>query len=83
MANSVTDMAGDAPPAQPAPAKRAGRKLSPDVLGWLQAAPLSVVMIGFLLAPIVMIVIVSFWIHSLNIYLKMRKMIRRLFTTSL
>lgn len=61
MANSVTEMAGDAPPAQPAPAKRAGRRLSPDVLGWLQAAPLSVVMIGFLLAPIVMIVIVSFW----------------------
>ncbi|WP_121629826.1 ABC transporter permease [Tropicibacter alexandrii] len=31
------------------------------VLGWLQAAPLALVLVGFLLAPIVMIVIVSFW----------------------
>ncbi|MGR3321488.1 MAG: ABC transporter permease, partial [Pseudooceanicola sp.] len=35
----------------------AGRHL----LGWLQAAPLTVVLVGFLVAPIVMIVIVSFW----------------------
>ena len=31
------------------------------VLGWLQAAPLALVLLGFLMAPIVMIVIVSFW----------------------
>ena len=31
------------------------------VLGWLQAAPLTLVLLGFLVAPIVMIVIVSFW----------------------
>jgi putative spermidine/putrescine transport system permease protein len=31
------------------------------VLGWLQAAPLTLVLLGFLMAPIVMIVIVSFW----------------------
>lgn len=31
------------------------------VLGWLQAAPLSLVLICFLVAPIVMIFIVSFW----------------------
>lgn len=31
------------------------------VLGWLQAAPLTLVLLGLLVAPIVMIVIVSFW----------------------
>ncbi|WGW05934.1 ABC transporter permease [Tropicibacter oceani] len=31
------------------------------VLGWLQAAPLTAVLLGFLVAPIVMIVVVSFW----------------------
>ncbi|QUS35311.1 ABC transporter permease [Falsirhodobacter algicola] len=31
------------------------------VTGWLQAAPLTVVLLGFLLAPIITIVIVSFW----------------------
>ena len=31
------------------------------VLGWLQAVPLTLVLLGFLMAPIVMIVIVSFW----------------------
>ncbi|MCR8546454.1 ABC transporter permease [Salipiger sp. P9] len=31
------------------------------VTGWLQAAPLSLVLIGFLILPIVTIVIVSFW----------------------
>jgi putative spermidine/putrescine transport system permease protein len=34
---------------------------SRHVLGWLQAAPLALVLLGFLIAPIVMIVIVSFW----------------------
>ena len=34
---------------------------SRHVLGWLQAAPLSLVLLAFLIAPIVMIVIVSFW----------------------
>lgn len=32
-----------------------------NVLGGLQASPLAVVLLGFLVAPIVMIVIVSFW----------------------
>lgn len=32
-----------------------------NVLGWLQVSPLAVVLLGFLVAPIVMIVIVSFW----------------------
>ncbi len=31
------------------------------IVGWLEAAPLAVVLLGFLIAPIVMIVIVSFW----------------------
>ncbi len=31
------------------------------VTGWLQAAPLTLILIAFLVAPIVMIVIVSFW----------------------
>ncbi|PWJ21613.1 ABC transporter permease [Jannaschia seohaensis] len=31
------------------------------VLGWLEAAPLTLVLLAFLIAPIVMIVIVSFW----------------------
>lgn len=34
---------------------------SRHLIGWLQAAPLSLVLIGFLVAPIVMIFIVSFW----------------------
>ena len=32
-----------------------------DLLGWAQAAPLTAVLLAFLVAPIVMIVIVSFW----------------------
>lgn len=32
-----------------------------NVMGWLQASPLAVVLLGFLVAPIAMIVIVSFW----------------------
>ncbi|MCR9110433.1 ABC transporter permease [Marivita sp. XM-24bin2] len=31
------------------------------IVGWLEAAPLAVVLLGFLIAPIIMIVIVSFW----------------------
>jgi putative spermidine/putrescine transport system permease protein len=34
---------------------------SRHVWGWLQAAPLAVVLLAFLIAPIIMIVIVSFW----------------------
>ncbi|OSQ52692.1 ABC transporter permease [Marivita geojedonensis] len=34
---------------------------SRHVLGWLQAAPLALILLAFLIAPIVMIVIVSFW----------------------
>ncbi|WIV52435.1 ABC transporter permease (plasmid) [Marivivens sp. LCG002] len=32
-----------------------------NLIGWLQAAPLALVLSGFLVAPIIMIVIVSFW----------------------
>ena len=32
-----------------------------NLIGWLQAAPLALVLTGFLVAPIIMIVIVSFW----------------------
>jgi putative spermidine/putrescine transport system permease protein len=32
-----------------------------SIIAWLQAAPLAIVLIGFLVAPIIMIVIVSFW----------------------
>ncbi|WP_297773370.1 ABC transporter permease [uncultured Roseovarius sp.] len=32
-----------------------------NLVGWLQAAPLATVLLGFLVAPILMIVIVSFW----------------------
>ncbi|NVO28444.1 ABC transporter permease [Donghicola sp. C2-DW-16] len=35
--------------------------MSRHVSGWLQAAPLTVVLGGFLIAPIIMIVVVSFW----------------------
>ncbi len=35
--------------------------MSRNLIGWLQAAPLALVLAGFLVAPIVMIVIVSFW----------------------
>ncbi|WP_375173260.1 ABC transporter permease [Pseudooceanicola sp.] len=31
------------------------------VIGWLEATPLTLVLLGFLIAPIIMIVIVSFW----------------------
>lgn len=31
------------------------------IIAWIQAAPLAVVLLGFLVAPIIMIVIVSFW----------------------
>jgi putative spermidine/putrescine transport system permease protein len=31
------------------------------ILGWMQAAPLTFVLLAFLIAPIVMIVVVSFW----------------------
>ncbi len=32
-----------------------------SIIAWLQAAPLAVILLGFLVAPIIMIVIVSFW----------------------
>ena len=32
-----------------------------NFIGWLQAAPLALILLGFLVAPIIMIVIVSFW----------------------
>lgn len=43
-------------------ARRPGRLLSNrHVLGWLEAAPLTLVLLTFLVLPIVMIAIVSFW----------------------
>ncbi|MCA0922928.1 ABC transporter permease [Pseudooceanicola nanhaiensis] len=57
----MSDLAGDVQPVEKRPAKRAGRRLGPDILGWLQAAPLTLVLVCFLLAPIAMIVAVSFW----------------------
>ena len=60
----MTDTLADptvAPPAARAPARRAGRGMSAHVAGWLQAAPLTLVLLAFLVAPIAMIVTVSFW----------------------
>lgn len=37
------------------------RRISQNVTGWLLAAPMAVTLIIFLVAPIVMIVVVSFW----------------------
>ena len=58
----MTDLTGDTPPPETTAApKRAGHGLGANLLGWLQAAPLTVILAGFLVAPIIMIVIVSFW----------------------
>lgn len=35
--------------------------MSRQVVAWIQAAPMAVVLLGFLVAPIIMIAIVSFW----------------------
>ena len=43
------------------PPRRSAQELSRHVTGWLMAAPLALVLAVFLVAPIVMIVIVSFW----------------------
>ena len=32
-----------------------------NMIGWLQAAPLALVLGGFLVVPVIMIVVVSFW----------------------
>lgn len=45
--------------AEPAPAKRLG--LSDTLTGWLYVTPLAAILLFFLLLPIVMITIVSFW----------------------
>jgi putative spermidine/putrescine transport system permease protein len=37
------------------------RAVSKSVIAWLQAAPLALILLGFLVLPILMIVIVSFW----------------------
>lgn len=47
------------PAAVPATAKRLG--LSDTLAGWLYAAPLTLILVFFLVLPIVMIVMVSFW----------------------
>ncbi|WP_425049779.1 ABC transporter permease [Psychromarinibacter sp. S121] len=59
MSETLTDTPASAPQAArpPKPPGSLGRNL----LGWLQAAPLTLVLLAFLVAPIVMIVIVSFW----------------------
>ncbi len=41
--------------------QRTANKLSADLSGWLLSAPIALVLAVFLLAPIAMIVIVSFW----------------------
>ena len=51
----TTDLSTGSAPAQPA------RAMSRHLAGWLLASPLAAVLVVFLLAPIVMIVIVSFW----------------------
>ena len=59
----MTETLTDTPPAVPQstrPPKPPG-SMSRNLLGWLQAAPLTLVLLAFLVAPIVMIVIVSFW----------------------
>ncbi|MWB76600.1 ABC transporter permease subunit [Pseudooceanicola sp. 216_PA32_1] len=58
----MTDTLAQAAPQAPAtPPRKGGALKNRHVLGWLQAAPLTFVLIAFLVAPIVMIVIVSFW----------------------
>ena len=42
-------------------APKSGWRPGKDLIGWLQAAPLTLVLLAFLLAPIGMIVVVSFW----------------------
>ncbi len=59
----MTETLTDTPPAVPQstrPPKPPG-SMGRNLLGWLQAAPLTLVLLAFLVAPIVMIVIVSFW----------------------
>ncbi len=50
-------------PARPAAASATSKRLglSDTLTGWLYAAPLTLILVFFLLLPIVMIVIVSFW----------------------
>ena len=56
----MTDVAAPVNPvAVPAAAKRLG--LSDALTGWLYVTPLTLILLFFLLLPIVMIVIVSFW----------------------
>ena len=43
------------------PAPRSPKTLSPHLTGWLLATPLTLVLAIFLVAPILMIVVVSFW----------------------
>ena len=56
----MTDQTLDAG-ASPARAARRPWKPSPHLMGWLLAAPLTLVLAVFLVLPIVMIVVVSFW----------------------
>ncbi len=44
-----------------APAPDARRAMSHHLSGWLLASPIALVLTGFLLLPIIMIVVVSFW----------------------
>jgi putative spermidine/putrescine transport system permease protein len=56
----MTDQASTLPIAEQA-AHRQPRSISRHVTGWLLASPLALVLLVFLVAPIVMIVVVSFW----------------------
>ncbi len=54
-------MAGEVRAAAAPVAARPVAGLSKAVAGWLQAAPLAAILLAFLVAPIAMIVVVSFW----------------------
>ena len=56
----MTDQTLDAAPAAARPARRAGGA-SRHLTGWLLASPLVLVLAGFLVLPILTIVVVSFW----------------------
>ena len=58
----MSDIAQSVPAGTPPAAKRRGEVTwRRHVVGWLQAAPLTVVLLCFLVLPIITIVIVSFW----------------------
>ncbi|MBP1806293.1 putative spermidine/putrescine transport system permease protein [Rubellimicrobium aerolatum] len=58
---SLAGSAGTPPLARPAAPRRASWRGSRHLTGWLLAAPLALVLALFLVAPIAMIAVVSFW----------------------